>query len=663
MDKKLVTKSLKRWSIMAIVIVFILLCTGQLFTKKQIMNELDYNITLNEDGSVTIVETWDIYISYTNTLFRTFKKSSKFGDIINVNVKDLDAGKNLTQIDEEMYHVTTGCFYALDLNSREFEVAWGTGMENKMGTKRYQFSYTITDVVTDYKDCQEFYWKLLDESNNIPVKKVTGSITIPEKVKDKDNLKVWGHGPLNGEIEVVSKDTVKFLVDGLNKNKMLEVRLVTTEKIIDTDNQKQYRYIDRIIDEETIWANESNKISSVFYTIIISIYVMIIALNIYRAIKLYKISKRKNDGIIHTDLKYFRDIPREDSATPPEAAYLYFFNKSMETANAQQGNIVAATILNLALKGYIKLEIEDKQIYVQILKRGDGLNEDELAVYKILKETGGESRFEIGEINNFAKKKYARYSTLINQVINEARESIYRQKLVDKANRKLYRKAMNAETKNYFIIKAIEFILVGFAIGFVPTIDRGYISIFGAGYKYEFITLFAILAPIIVTILIKLKMNWKAKNKIAVLTQKGTEEQEQWKALANYIKEFSMIDEKEIPSLAIWEKYLVYATAFGIADEAIKQMKAKYPEVFVEEYWKDEVSNQYQVLSFAANNIVYNIRGQSPISSIAADTKSAYSTSLSEIARHSSSSGSGGGGGFSGGGGGRWWRRPEWVGR
>ena len=68
MDKKVITKSLKRWGIMAIVIVFILLCTGQLFTKKQIMNELDYNITLNEDGSVTIVETWDIYISHTNTL-------------------------------------------------------------------------------------------------------------------------------------------------------------------------------------------------------------------------------------------------------------------------------------------------------------------------------------------------------------------------------------------------------------------------------------------------------------------------------------------------------------------------------------------------------------------------------------------------------------------
>lgn len=250
--KKILKKVLTRWSIMAIVILLIVLFSGQLFSKKQIMNELDYDITLNEDGSATIVETWDIYISHTNTLFRTFEKSNKFGDIINVNVKDLDTGEDLTQIYREMYHVTTDCFYALDLNSREFEVAWGTGMENKMGTKRYQFSYTITDVVTDYKDCQEFYWKLLDESNQIPVDKVTGTIKMPNKVSNIDNLKAWGHGPLDGNIEIDSKNRIEFSVNQLSKNKMLEVRVVTTEDqfMVDTIKQRNYRYLQSIIDEE-----------------------------------------------------------------------------------------------------------------------------------------------------------------------------------------------------------------------------------------------------------------------------------------------------------------------------------------------------------------------------------------------------------------------------
>ena len=663
--KKKFKKVLIRWSIMAIVILLIVLFSGQLFSKKQIMNELDYDITLNEDGSATIVETWDIYISHTNTLFRTFEKSNKYGNIINVNVKDLDTGEDLTQIHKEMYHVTTGCFYALDLNSRQFEVAWGTGMENKMGTKRYEFSYTITDVVTDYKDCQEFYWKLLDESNQIPVNKVTGTIKMPSEVSDIYNLKAWGHGPLNGNIEIDSKNRIKFTVDKLSKNKMLEVRVITLEDqfAVSSEKERSYRYLESIIDEEIEWSEESNNKSLIFWMITIGIYISIIIINICKAIKYYKVSKRKDDGIIHRKLKYFRDIPREETATPGEATYLYYFKKSNIYMQGKQANIVSATILNLALKGYVKLRVEGEEVFVKIIKDSEGLKKDELAVYKILKDTGEESEFKINEINKFAKKEYSKYSIYINNLINESRESLYKLKLVDKAQQKEYKKSEYAANKFMLLRGTIEFIIIGFLVGLIPLFNKAYIAIFGMGFVPQFITILLILLPIISSLLIKFKMCEKTQNKIAVLTQLGTEEREEWKGLGKYIEEFSMIDEKEIPSLVLWEKYLVYATAFGIADKAIEQMKAKYPEVFVEEYWQDENIEKYQIINFATNNIIYNIPGRTTIDIISENTTKAYRTSLSEIARHSSSSGSGGGGGFSGGGGGRRWRRPEWVGR
>ena len=659
--KNKLKKVLKRWLIMAIVIMFIVLVSGHLFSKKQVMNKLDYNITLNEDGSATIVETWDVYISRTNTLFRTFKKSNKFGNITNVNVKDLDTGKNLKQIYEEMYHVTTGCFYALDLNSREFEVAWGTGMENKMGIKKYEFSYTITDIVTDYKDCQEFYWKLLDESNSIPVSKVTGTIKMPSKVRNINNLKAWGHGPLNGNINIKNENTIEFTVDKLGKNRMLEIRVVTTEKqfVVNTDKEKEYKYLESIINEETNWAESSNNETSVFWIILIGIYLTTIIINIFKAIKYHKISKRKNDGIIHRDLKYFRDIPRESTVTPAEATYLYYFNKRLNGVESKQSKIVAATILNLALKEYIKLRVEGNDVYVKVIKEPEGLKEDELAVYKILKGTGKDSEFKIDEINEFAKKNYSKYSTLIYNLVNESRETLYKLKLVDKANQKEYIKSQNAATKFVVLRGTIEFILIGILIGYIPLFDKAYIDIFGIRFIPGIVTVLLILLPIIVSLLIKFKMCEKTQDKIAVLTQEGTEEKEEWVALGRYIQEFSLIEEKEIPSLVIWEKYLVYATAFGIADKAIEQMKAKYPEVFVEEFWKDENINQYQIINLATNNITYNTNGRSLIDSITAETNRAYKTSLSEIASHSSSSGSGGGGGFSGG---RWWPEAAEVG-
>ena len=45
------------------------------------------------------------------------------------------------------------------------------------------------------------------------------------------------------------------------------------------------------------------------------------------------------------------------------------------------------------------------------------------------------------------------------------------------------------------------------------------------------------------------------------------------------MEEFSLLNEKEVPEIAIWEKFLVYATAFGIADKVLKQLKIVYPDI------------------------------------------------------------------------------------
>ncbi len=52
-----------------------------------------------------------------------------------------------------------------------------------------------------------------------------------------------------------------------------------------------------------------------------------------------------------------------------------------------------------------------------------------------------------------------------------------------------------------------------------------------------------------------------------------------WKGLKKYMEDFSMLDKREIPEIVIWEQFLVYATAFGIADKVIKQLKAVYKEL------------------------------------------------------------------------------------
>lgn len=242
-------------------IIMIVISFGFLFSinssseKFQYMDSLDYQVTVNKNGSIEVVETWDINVNNTNTLFKNFNLSKdRYGEITDVKVIDLDTGKEFKQIDEEMYYVTKGCYYALKIQNNKFEIAFGIGMDNKKGKKKYQVSYVVNDVVTDYKDVQEIYWQFLAKNQNtVPVKKVTGTIILPEDVSDIENLRVWGHGQLNGEIQKLSKNKVQFELNNLNPNEMLEIRLVTEDKMFEVNESKirDYNYLNTIINEET----------------------------------------------------------------------------------------------------------------------------------------------------------------------------------------------------------------------------------------------------------------------------------------------------------------------------------------------------------------------------------------------------------------------------
>ncbi len=120
------------------------------------------------------------------------------------------------------------------------------------------------------------------------------------------------------------------------------------------------------------------------------------------------------------------------------------------------------------------------------------------------------------------------------------------------------------------------------------------------------------------------------------LTQKGIDEAEMWKGLKHYMEDFSMLDKREVPEITLWEKYLVYATAFGIADKVLKQLKTVYPNL----------ESMTSGNTYTCMNLMINTNFTSSFSnSISSAMSSAYTSATA-------SSGSGGGGGFSGGGGG-----------
>ena len=125
--------------------------------------------------------------------------------------------------------------------------------------------------------------------------------------------------------------------------------------------------------------------------------------------------------------------------------------------------------------------------------------------------------------------------------------------------------------------------------------------------------------------------------KVKKRTEKGALEFAKWSAFKRFLKDFGRMDEKELPEVVLWEKYLVYAVVLGCADKLSKTMQIKMEEMNIPE------TNLVDPFVFTHFHMIS--------SSVSSSVRSARSYSSPSSSGGSWSSGSGGGGGFSSGGG------------
>lgn len=464
---------------------------------------------------------------------------------------------------------------------------------------------------------------------------MTGTIKLPKEVSSKEELKVWAHGPLNGNIEIVDNETVSFEVSKLNTQTMVEVRVVTTDNIF-TGNLNTYNIdkLSRILSEEGKWADEANASRKRANNIIIAIIVIVAIIILFFILKIIKYAKelsRVKKTKIKPEMKldYFREFPDED-ATPGEASFLYYFNKRGAFAN-NVSKIVSATILSLALKKVITFEEESgkkNNVYIVIKPISDEnlLKKDEKSIYELLvkveeharkknKDMANQDRISMKDIENYAKKNDTAFLSKI-----EGLEKIAKGVEEAKGN---YNKEAEKLADRWGIKSVIYLIVAMFCIPAAMMIVP---------------LLIAIPCAICGVLCLRIGAN------LRTLTQKGENEREQWIALKKYMEDFSLLNEREVPELVLWEKYLVYATAFGIADKVLAQLKIRYPELQDESYM---ISHGYTYM--------YMMNRMSFEGVLLGSMQKAYTNGLSQRASRNYSSGGGYGGGFSGGGGGRWW--------
>ena len=384
------------------------------------------------------------------------------------------------------------------------------------------------------------------------------------------------------------------------------MRITFADSLVDPNliSKHSDETLDDIVAEETEIADETNALRrkvqtkwniALFGTI--GFYILLVLGFIYIYLKYDK--ELKSDF----NHKYNRDFIDDYNVEVVD----YLMNHNV-TENA-----LSASVMNLIYKKNIKAEAipDKKDSYTFTLLNRDNLNETENSLVDFLFTTvGNDNTFTTIEL-----KKYASNATTCRDFMSSYTN--WKNKVTK-----------DGQSQNFFEKKRnyiwIPFVLLIYSIILLTFISSNNIELF-----LGILTIFFAIIFMIYAIACTKK------------TKKGIEHYAKWKAFKNFLNDFGNFSIKELPEIALWERYLVYATVFGLADKVEKAMNVKITE------FTDINSADYIMFTH-----IHNMHMASIISSSMHSAINSSQVSINRAnASSSMSSGGGFGGGFSGGGG------------
>lgn len=597
------------------IFTFINVYAGTAYTEK-----VDVIANINEDGSMTVTENinWDID-GYFNGVYRDilYKGENELNSAtklvfnsVTVNGQDFKFSK------QELTNGESGGYNVLNVENGYKLKIFRPSEDEELETK---ITYTVYDVVVNYKDVSELYWTFIGTSWN-GIHDLTIRINLP---KDSDSIRIFAHGPLTGTSEIVNKKSVLLTAKNLNAGEGVDARfLFNTGLIKSTKNVEEEKLSEILAKEETL-AIEANKLreqaKAMMYISVVSLIVAIILPIITYKKEKKKIYKAKFDG------KYYRELPEDYGP----AIMNKVLSPMVHTTNSQD---MLATLLDLVRRKYVEIETEYKdetrkkvKDYVLKLVNKDlndlNAQEKHFVQKMIFDKSDNISLKELKKKNTHNQEKA--YKELLNWEDKIEKVAIEKDVIKEKAG-------IGKST-----LKIVLPSLIIVAVILINAMSMNYSDIigmcFGAG-----------MTCIIENIILGSKIAAMKKR-----TEKGIEHEKMWKAFKAFLLDFSKLDERDHKSIVIWEHYLVYATGLGVAKQVLKELKIVYPTEFND---SQDMFTNYMIYSMIANDNTFD-----------SFTSSFNSAASQAFSAPSSSSGSGGGfsGGFGGGGGRR--RRSRWL--
>lgn len=626
-------------------ILLVLTLCGCVEKTNPYLRSLNVDLTINEDGSVNVAETHTVYFSSREKDWWNYYKvlslrDSEFGTksemsdlVIKVDGKEygvIEKDPDDIYSDSEKRSVAGNGYYYDRSGKREIGVFMPLFA---VGKRTITFSYKLTNVLIGYGSSYVgLYYKFVDESNTLFVDELTATVHFASA--SSSDVYLWTHiedGNGQGILpEGETVDRADYVCDDLADGVYFETRLLVPSGDYAAPQKKSKLTLEGVKTEETAWQEAYYKkvrlaqiAKVVDYTLIGVAFLAagVCALFAWRASK----PKRPDDAP-----DYVREIPK--GWTAGECAPLYHYYKT----KYDPSDAIGATMLDLCRRGYIEIRagVKKKEAEIFVLDRSvDNLKRHEKIVFELLKEAGQGRPFSMKEYERYAKSHYAHFANKIEEFNRASRGMTEGMGCYPKTD----------VVKNRFSRIAALFIIVGMAL----VLNALFLQIISFFLPYGGGAL----------IVAGLGLIFSLRFFKTPLTEVGQKKYEEFAALGRFMREFSEMNRHELPELALWEEYMVYAMAMGIADEVAKQLEIAYPEYkrLVEGYGLNDRYDAFVIL-YLCSPWFYrstHFAFASSVRSVTNNVRALQRTAtMASNAKRFGGGGFHGGGGFSGGGGG-----------
>lgn len=500
---------------------------------------------------------------------------------------------------------------------------------------RFFIAYTDTNLAARYTDTSELYWKFVSSGWDVESKNVTCTIHLPvpdgAMVSAEENVRAWGHGPLDGNVSFSGSDIV-YTLPGVGSSEYAEARITFPTSWLPDAQTISMSKLQTILSEEQSWADQANakRQAAIVFSYGSLALACLVALGSI-AFSLFRWGRYKRTHKPRFDDDYFRDVPSDDH--PAVLGALLSDGKP-------HGKELTASLMRLTDIGAVQLDL------IKTTKQGflgsERTNED----YRLTRTEQDISQ----ETRNKRKIDYATLTFLFDKVApyGGSHQELYFNNVetIAKEHAEQYSSAYETWesiiegvciSRGFFndTRRTDKGILIG--LGVLDVLLAIAMIVFAIVEIVPTLAGFGVVAALAVAALV----TFAVASKSSSLSKEALELQAKLKALRRWLKDFTRLGEAIPTDVVLWNQLLVMAVVLDVADEVIKQLKTTMPQILEDARIAPIYSWYY-----------YGGTRDMPVNAFSGSVAHAHSVSTVSLAASSMSSGGGGGGGFSGGGGG-----------